>query len=428
MRILIAGGGIGGLAAALACSISGNDVQLFERSPEFPEAGAGIQLGPNAVKLLHGWGLADALKSVAAFPDCLQVRSALTGNLLGRLSLGPSAVQRYGYPYATVHRADLHGLLLTALKPYPQTTLKRNTGVDTFVQNADGVTVNLGGATGRESRSDLGSALMGEPAGDSGGLQQEHGDVLVGADGLWSSVRSQLLNDGPPTATGHLAYRALISQASLPQALRSSHITAWLGPKLHVVQYPVRGGEWLNVVGIIHGRLDGSLDNWNHAANAASLRAALSGMCVPLQDLIHAMDAWRLWALCCRPLMRSAREHAQGRVALLGDAAHPMLPYLAQGAGMAMEDAAALGDCLNQNPEGGSDPDSDITTRLQRYARARWQRNARVQARAMRNGRIFHATGLVRWGRDLSMKWGGERLLDLPWLYRGSDLHARLLL
>ena len=398
MRVLIAGGGIGGLAAALASSMSGNSVQLFEHSPEFAEVGAGIQLGPNAVKILHGWGLADALKTVAAFPDCLQVRSALSGDALGRLSLGESAVKRYGHPYVTVHRADLHGLLLAALKPYPQTVLRRNVGVDSFLQNDAGVTLQLGG----------------EPGGDC------QGDVLVGSDGLWSRVRSQLLDDGPPIATGHLAYRALIPQASLPKALRSGHITAWLGPKLHVVQYPVRGGEWLNVVGIVQGRVDGTLDNWNHAANAASLRMALIGMCAPLQDLVHAIDNWRLWALCRRAPMRGAHQQAQGRIALLGDAAHPMLPYLAQGAGMAIEDAAELGRCLNQSSQAGSD--SDIKARLQRYASARWQRNARVQARALRNGQIFHATGVVRWGRDLSMKLLGERVLDMPWLYRRPDL------
>jgi salicylate hydroxylase len=408
MRILIAGGGIGGLAASLACSIGGNDVQLFERSPEFAEVGAGIQLGPNAVKLLHGWGLADALTSVAAFPDCLQVRSALTGSVLGKLGLGKAAVERYGYPYATVHRADLHGLLLAALQPYPQTTLRRNVGVASFVQDAGGVTLQPGA----------------QPDGPSDAESPVHGDVLVGADGLWSRVRSHLLNDGPPMATGHLAYRALIPQPSLPAALRSGHITAWLGPKLHVVQYPVRGGAWLNVVGIVHGRVDGSLDNWNHAANASALRGALAGMCPPLQDLILAIDNWRLWALCRRTPMRGAQQQARGRVALLGDAAHPMLPYLAQGAGMAIEDAAELGRCLDLRRKGNPDldPDSDIPARLQHYARARWQRNARVQKRALRNGQIFHATGLVRWARDLSMKWGGERLMDMPWLYESPGI------
>ena len=428
MKILIAGGGIGGLASALACATSGNAIQLFERSPDFAEVGAGIQLGPNVVKVLHGWGLAGALKTVAAFPDCLQVRSALTGNTLGRLSLGESAIQRYGFPYATVHRADLHGLLLAALEPYPNSTLRRNFSVKSFVQDAQGVTVQLGrqpgdeagaGARGRVGAggdAELDGQADQQAVGQVGGRSSAHGDVLIGADGLWSSVRSQLLNDGPPLATGHLAYRALIRQTSMPAALRSGHITAWLGPKLHVVQYPVRGGEWLNVVGIVHGRVDGTLDNWNHAANAASFRTSLTGMCAPLQDLIQAIDAWRLWALCRRPSMRGPREQAQGRVALLGDAAHPMLPYLAQGAGMAIEDAAELGRCLNESPPAGSG--ADITARLQRYARARWQRNARVQARALRNGQVFHATGLVRWGRDLSMALLGERVLDMPWLYQ----------
>jgi salicylate hydroxylase len=253
------------------------------------------------------------------------------------------------------------------------------------------------------------------------------GDVLIGADGLWSRVREQLLNDGPPRVTGHLAYRAMLPQASLPEALRSQQVTAWLGPRLHVVHYPVRGGDWLNVVAIVHGQVESDLQSWDHAAHAAGLQAALAHTAAPLRDLIEAVTAcgaasddgdttavgWRLWPLCDRPPMTGAHQQAQGRVALLGDAAHPMRPYLAQGAGMAIEDAAELGRALGLAQE----PAFEVPALLKRYALRRWQRNARVQARALRNGQIFHADGALRLARNASLQLLGEKLLDLPWLY-----------
>lgn len=388
MRALIVGGGIGGLAAALACSRAGVQVELFERFAEFTEVGAGIQLGPNVVKILYEWGLSDAVARVAAFPDQLQIRSALTGAELGVLRLGKATLQRYGYPYAAIHRADLHALLLAAVTQRSDVQLRANSLVSGYLLHDDGVTVHT--ADGREAR----------------------GDALIGADGLWSGIRQQMLNDGLPRATGHLAYRALVKQAELPEHLRSQQITAWLGPRLHMVQYPVRGGEWLNVVAIVHGRMYGDAQYWDHTTNAVQLHQSMAGTCQPMLDLIHAIGNWRLWALSIRTPMRGAGEHAKGRVALLGDAAHPMLPYLAQGAGMAIEDADELGRSLGV---GGA----DVPNALSGYAERRWRRNARVQARAIRNGKIFHLSGPVRRARDLSMKLLGERLLDLPWLYRG---------
>lgn len=397
-RTLIVGGGIGGLAAALACSRAGTQVELFERSAEFTEVGAGIQLGPNGVKVLHDWGLKDALAGVAAFPDRLQVRSAMSGTELGVLRLGAVALARYGAPYATIHRVDLHAMLLAALKQQTDVRLNLDRAVTRFVQHEEGVTLYT--SDGRAAQ----------------------GDLLVGADGLWSRVRQQLLSDGAPHATGHLAYRALVPQHSLPERLRSGQVTAWLGPRLHVVQYPVRGGDWLNVVAIVHGRMDGDVENWDHRANAAELRRSMAATCPLLQDLIHAIDHWRLWALSIRPPMGGAHEQAQGRVALLGDAAHPMLPYLAQGAGMAIEDAGELGRALAAAGLAQAlEPPRDVPALLRQYALKRWQRNARVQARAIRNGQVFHATGLLRWGRDTAMKLLGERLLDLPWLYSGGQ-------
>lgn len=392
-QLLIAGGGIGGMAAALGAVRAGWDVRLYERAPAFTEVGAGVQLGPNVVRCLQNWGLQQNLQAVAAFPARLQVRSALSGQTLATLALGAQAVQRYGAAYATIHRADLHQLLLQAVQPCAQVQINSGVSIEGYTE-ANGV-VLIQTNTGKEIE----------------------GDALIGADGVWGRIRSQLLHDGPPRTTGHLAYRALARQASLPKRLRTQEVTAWLGPKLHVVQYPVRRGEWQNLVVIVQGPAPADLEGWNHTANAADLAQALAGTCSPLQDLLQAVPAtgqgWRLWPLSDRPPLRHAGQMAQGLVALLGDAAHPMRPYLAQGAGMAIEDATQLQNVLSMH-------DVEVPLRLRRYALNRWQRNARVQARSERNGRIFHATGLVRWGRDLSLRLLGERLLDVPWLYQGQ--------
>ena len=404
-KALIAGAGIGGLAAALACARAGWRVDLFEQAPAFAAVGAGIQLGPNVVKVLHAWGLGTALAQVAAFPDQLQVRSAMTAEVLATLRLGDQAVQRYGASYATLHRADLHQLLLNALGAQTGVQLHLSTAVARFTQTPQAVRLRTHPGAGESSEAAHQVA------------QEAEGDVLIAADGLWSGVREQLLADGPPRLTGHLAYRALMAQNSLPAPLRSKQITVWLGPQLHVVQYPVRGGEWLNVVAVVHGHIEGDPQSWDHSSNATDLRAALAGSCAPLQALMEAVPDWRLWVLHDRPPLRGPDEMARGRVALLGDAAHPMRPYLAQGAGMAIEDAACLGQLLGQAQGLAQD---DVAARLQRYAALRWQRNARVQARAIRNGQIFHLDGVARWGRDAALKLLGERLLDLPWLYGGA--------
>jgi salicylate hydroxylase len=391
-KILIAGGGIGGLAAALACAHTGTEVSLFERAPAFAEVGAGIQLSPNVVHVLQGWGLQDALEAVAAVPERLQVRSAMSGAELGVLRLGTTIEARYGAPYVTIQRADLHHLLLAELMRRDHAQLSLKSEVAGFSQSEDGVSLRL----------------------TDGRVVQ--GDALIGADGGFSPIRRQLLNDGVPTPTGQLAYRALVAQSSLPSHLRSQHVTAWLGPNLHVVQYPVRRGEYLNVVAIVHGAIQGDLAHWDHNANGPQLQRLMAGTASSLQALIAAIPDWRLWGLSIRPPMTGAHQHSKGRVALLGDAAHPMLPYLAQGAGMAIEDAFVLSKVLHDPKPVTGDA---VPARLAHYAAQRWQRNARVQARAIRNGKIFHATGPTRWGRDAAMKVLGEKLLDVPWLYRG---------
>ena len=391
-QAVVAGGGIGGLAASLALSRAHWNVRLLESAPAFGEVGAGVQLGPNVVKIMLGWGLGDALKAVAAFPERLRVRSALSGELLGTLALGRAMAQRYGAPYATLHRADLHGVLSAAVRQQTDVATHLGLPLQSFSQTALGVSVQT--ATWPDIEC----------------------DALIGADGLWSIVRQQLLRDGPPRRTGHLAFRALVRQSDMPCRFRTQDVNVWLGPRMHLVHYPVRGGGWLNVVAIVQGRTtddEGRKNDWDHIASKAELLAALGAGCIEVQDLLQAIDTWRLWVLYDRAPMRGAHEHARGRVALLGDAAHPMRPYLAQGAGMAIEDAAELGRVLAQARE----PECDVATLLRRYGLNRWQRNARVQARALRNGRLFHARGLLRSGRDASLKLLGGRLLDIPWLY-----------
>ncbi len=392
VQLAIAGGGIGGLAAALAASRAGCNVRVLERAAAFSEVGAGVQLGPNVTRVLRAWGLHDALRSVAAFPDRLQVRSAEGGEVLGELPLGQEMANRYGAPYATVHRADLHGLLLEALRQQADIKMHAGRALQSFSQSGEAVRLHT--ATGPDIEC----------------------DALIGADGLWSTVRQQMLGDGLPRRTGHLAYRALVKQSMLPSPPRTNEVSVWLGRRLHVVQYPVRGGEQLNVVAFVHGEVAddaGALIDWDHSANRSDLLVALGGTCAGLRSLIEAIPGWRLWVMYDRPPMQGAHQHALGRVALLGDAAHPMRPYLAQGAGMAIEDAAELGSALSQAKAVAF----DVPALLQRYALNRWQRNARVQSRALRNGQIFHAEGLMRWGRDASIKLLGAKVLDMPWLY-----------
>ena len=384
-QVVVAGGGIGGLAAVLACARQGVPVQLLERATQLSEVGAGIQIGPNVTRILQAWGLGDALVQVAAFPKRLQARDARTGQVLGSLRLGERAQALYGAPYATIHRADLQAMLHTAVQ-------------------AAGVDVRLGQTV--QGWRETADGLQVDTA-DGPSVQA---DALIGADGVWSAVRQQLLGDEPARFTGHLAYRALVAQADLPVHLRTDEVTVWMGPRLHVVHYPVRGGQWLNLIAIVHGDNPAQADAWDATGHAQALMPAMGAVGKELHERLAAVPAWRQWALHDRAPMAGAHEMAQGRVALLGDAAHPMRPYLAQGAGMAIEDAQVLAQCLAQ----GSGP---VPARLRAYAEQRWARNARVQARAIRNGRIFHATGLVAWGRALSMRLMGERLMDVPWLY-----------
>jgi len=395
--VLIAGGGIGGLGAAIALARAGVPFTLLEQAAAFGEVGAGLQLGPNAVRVLADWGLRGALDAVAAWPETLRVRDAGDGRELGRLRLGAAFAQRHGQPYASLHRADLHALLLQALQSTAGPACRLATRVASVVDHGEGVHATL----------DDGGHLV-TPA-------------LIGCDGLWSRVRAAVVDSAAPQPTGHLAYRGLIPAPALPAALREPLVQVWLGPRLHVVHYPVRRGEAFNVVAVVHADALAPRDaqSWSEPANRADLQAALGAVHTGLAAWLDAVPAWSRWVLHERAPITGPQAMARGRIALLGDAAHPMRPYLAQGAAMALEDAWALGHGV------AGATDADWPQRLARYAAQRWARNARVQQRSRRNGVVFHARGALRWARNGAMAVLGERLLDNAWLYSGPGAPPR---
>ena len=391
--ILIVGGGIGGLAAALACAKQGAQPHVIERAQVFSEVGAGVQMGPNVTRTLLSWGLEKTLQEVVFKPNRLHARDTHTGASLGALRLGERSEATYGAPYFTVHRADLHQVLLNEVVRSGATKLSLNTHIDLIRQDEGQVSVSGRGLS-------------------EGFFENLMADAVVGADGLWSHTRQYVVPKTPPRDTGLLAYRALVPMLSLPESLRTHDVTVWLGPKVHAVLYPVRRGEFLNLVVIVQGRSTAPLDTWDHAANKRDLDRAVGDAHSDLRNSLDAVANWRLWPLCDRPPLIGFHEMAKGRIALLGDAAHPMRPFLAQGAGMAIEDAAQLAACWARS-------DMPVPERWQLYAQARWSRNARVQQRSIRNGTIFHLQGPLRWGRNLAMLTMGASLMDVPWLYAG---------
>lgn len=387
-ELLVAGGGIGGLAAAVAARHAGWEARLLEQSVTFSEGGAGIQLGPNVARILREWDLlkGDLLQQVFE-PQRLRVRDGVDGGELASLPLADMA-QRYGAPYLTVHRADLHGALLDAAR-------------------AQGVRLHTARKVTALSEQDT---LVRVSAKGGADLEAE---AVVLAEGLWSESRRLVAGEGAPRSTGHLAYRGLVRQSDLPPPLRSREVSVWLAPRMHLVTYPVRGGDVLNTVCLVEGQVPGDPRGWDHIAVRSELEAALGPVCAGVREQLAAVPEWRLWVLHDRPPVTSADQLARGRIALLGDTAHPMLPYLAQGAGMAIEDARELQRVLAI----ADDRIVDVPTAFRRYALNRFQRVGRVQERSLRNATIFHADGVLRRARNAGLRTLGARLLDQPWLY-----------
>ncbi len=384
LPILIVGGGIGGLGAALALARDGYAVHLVEKTAAFHEIGAGIQLGPNMFRMFDRLGVRDAMLATAVQPDALVMRCAVRGHEVARVPLGEGFVARFGNPYAVIHRADLHAALLAACRAQSGITLENGQGAVSFSQDDAGVTLQL--ASDRHLR----------------------GAALIGADGLWSTIRAQIMGDGAPLVSGHIAYRAVLPMASVPADLRHNEVVLWAGPRLHLVMYPLRCGELMNLVAVFHS--DHYSEGWDQAGDTALLWRHFEGTRPEVRGMLEKIETWRFWVLCDR---EPARGWTNGRATLLGDAAHPMLQYLAQGANMALEDAVCLTDQLALH--GG-----EVTRAFAAYEEARMLRTARVQLTARFYGEIYHASGVKAELRDQMLGGGGEDAWDgMAWLYDG---------
>ena len=383
--VVVAGAGIGGLSAALALAGKGFRVVVVDQAERLEETGAGIQLSPNATRVLDRLGLTARLTGAAVAPEAVLVRTH-KGRGIVRIPLGASARQRYGAPYWVVHRADLQAALLGAVRANPDIALRLGARTEDFAVHPNGITVQLRSARGAED---------------------EHGIALIGADGLWSTLRVRMGDNQPARFAHRTAWRAMLPTHPLVSDFREPVISLWLGPRSHLVLYPVRGGEAVNLVAIVgdewheHG--------WSAPGRPEEVLAHYAEWPPVVRNLLALPDRWQKWALFDRAPLR---RWGKGPITLLGDAAHPMLPFLAQGAAMAIEDAWVLADCLAQNPDA---PDRA----LRRYESKRRRRTARVQRAARQNGRIYHVGGPVAWLRNRALRArGGDSLLRrYDWLY-----------
>ena len=382
LPVLVAGGGIGGLAAALALTRQGLSVKVLEQSAQLGEIGAGIQLGPNAFSAFDALGVGERARGRAVYIDEMVMHDALDETLVGRIPTGEAFRKRFGNPYAVIHRADVHMSLLEGAQESDRIEVLTSITVQRVDQDADGVTVHDA----------------------KGGTHR--GLAVIGADGVKSAIRRQYVGDDA-RVSGHVVYRAVVDKANFPANLQWNAASIWVGPNCHLVHYPLRGGEQYNVVVTFHSR---NKEEWSiKEGSREEVQSYFEGICAKARQLIDLPMDWKRWATADRePIGRWTFD----RATLLGDAAHPTLQYLAQGACMALEDAVTLGEALRVNG-------NDFAKAFELYQRSRVARTARIVLSAREMGRIFHARGVERLVRnDL---WKGrtpERFYDaMEWLY-----------
>ena len=382
LAILIAGGGIGGLTAALALARHGLQAHVFEQAAAFEEVGAGIQISPNSSRVLHDLGIEKSLQPFVVSPEAAQIRHWRHGKTIAETRLGTQALETYGAPYYHIHRADLLRVLAEAAQENPLISLHTNARIEAISQNQSGVSLLHAGET-------------------------YEGEALIGADGIHSAVRTQLWGAEKARFTGHVAWRALVPTEKLPAHLIPRKASVWWGPGKHFVHYYVQGGAMVNCVCVVE-KAGWEIESWTHPGKVSELADDFSGWHGDIQQLVAAAEPDSLfkWALFDRAPMA---HWGQGRVTLLGDAAHPMLPFMAQGSAMAIEDGAVLANCLANT--------TDTVSALKRYEDIRKPRTAMMQNISQRNARVFHMRGLGAVLRNQLAPWAGQRVMDKIYSY-----------
>ncbi len=387
-HVIVAGAGIAGLTAALALARAGLRATVFDQAEKLEEIGAGIQLSPNASRVLIALGLRERLLPSVLAPQAIRVMAGGSGREIVRIPLGSDVERRYGAPYWTIHRGDLQAALAASARTAQDVEIKLGTRIEDFAAHVNGITVQ--GHSGQR-------------------VLDERAVALIGADGLWSTVRTRLQGQRPPRFRHRTAWRTLVPAEALAPEFREPLVHLWLGLDAHLVHYPVRAGRLINIVAIVN-------DEWNKTGwSAAGDRAEILrhfarwSWADNARALIATPKQWLKWALYDR---KTPFRGGVGRVTLIGDAAHPMLPFLAQGAGMAIEDAAVLAAMLGKYIDDPADA-------LRGYEGARWHRTALAQLHSRRQGRIYGLTGPEAFVRNLAMRvLGGERLrARYDWLY-----------